>query len=856
MLTKYASLESAQVLGIKGSDERRVASLDKFSDFEDYRTEDGFLYARIRAISSRVNKNHDGWPSIELAGGQDVFDRHTAAEGGFVVEADANAEYGFSTFRGKPIFVDHHNSNPERARGAIVDSKLHVEDHKTAANDPYYSSDSVDPEHLPGTWVELLLEVDAKSFPKLAKAIIEGGKNSNKGIDGFSMGCDVEKSICSICKNSAVSPDEYCKHIRLKGAHFDYIDSRTGRKTSRKAYENCYGVKFFEISAVFDPADETALLREVRSSVYEEVEPGENPELDNWHNDFQDQRARSQEHMEPGEDLPGLCARYMQGDQQAGVKIQQVTNIPPDQFVEGMRKMFTPMSEPNPYEEDHLAKSALLIEYFKRPTAGKARTIKQHLGAAPEELLRKVAESPLPQVDHIHAPEKIDTLREEKICPVCGSTMDEETCDICGYTEPPHGFDNPDLEKAKETDLKLDSEKEGQEELDGSEEPAPPVLQPNNPQSVAHVKGDVEREVDTRVAGRINPTEQPITSNGPATNEPDETIVKDETTPVTSSVRTAEDFIRAAGRNKETNKMEHTADAATSAPPAATPDVNVDTTGEGGVEDASNEQASKADAQVNVLDTGATPVTDVSADQTKGLPEAGRESDDAGYEDSSQIEAIPTKTWHGDAGDSLGQGDPVTGEPFPASEEGVKNSAWIVEGHDDGMYPEEDGGLAGGGAAQGTQPSDPVGKAEDRVDVLDSTTSPANNSGPTTTWSGTDGNGVTRQLDPVTNETLEGDEGVKKGSSAHLLSSFKLADAEIEIGLLDRDKKYERVAELESEEPSIVEAKLAYAQRVKVAGLRRLPRTAHRVPPMSRPTSEKEASTEQEPQDDPNFLFG
>jgi hypothetical protein len=33
-----------------------------------------------------------------------------------------------------------------------------------------------------------------------------------------------------------------------------------------KSYENCYGVKFFEISAVFDPADETALLREIRSS--------------------------------------------------------------------------------------------------------------------------------------------------------------------------------------------------------------------------------------------------------------------------------------------------------------------------------------------------------------------------------------------------------------------------------------------------------------------------------------------------------------------------------------------------------------------------------------------------------------
>src|SRR3954451_6518407 len=127
MIRKYASLESAQVLDLKGSKERsRTASLEKIGEFEDYRTEDGYLYARIRAISSRVNKNHDGWPSVELAGGEDILQQHTAAEGGFSVHAAEGVEYGFITFRGKPVFVDHNNSNPERARGVIVDAKLHV----------------------------------------------------------------------------------------------------------------------------------------------------------------------------------------------------------------------------------------------------------------------------------------------------------------------------------------------------------------------------------------------------------------------------------------------------------------------------------------------------------------------------------------------------------------------------------------------------------------------------------------------------------------------------------------------------------------------------------------------------------
>jgi hypothetical protein len=113
--------------------------------------------------------------------------------------------------------VDHHNSDPKKARGVIVDAKFHVDDHKTASLDPYYSSDDVDPEHLPASWVELLLEVDAKNFPRLARAIIEGSRNPDKGIDGFSMGCDVERSVCSICKNSATSPEEFCNHIKLKG---------------------------------------------------------------------------------------------------------------------------------------------------------------------------------------------------------------------------------------------------------------------------------------------------------------------------------------------------------------------------------------------------------------------------------------------------------------------------------------------------------------------------------------------------------------------------------------------------------------------------------------------------------------
>src|SRR5665213_2720261 len=268
-LTKFASFEVSEVLEVKGAPTRqRTASLDKLADFENYRTSDGYLYARIRAISSRVNKNHDGWPSIELAGSKEIFDRHHSGSGFTVEAADGNRERGFSTFVGKPIFVDHHNSDPKQARGVIVDAKLNVLDHRTAAaDDEYWKSSDVDPEHMPPTEIELLLEVDADSFPKLAESIV------SNDLDGFSMGCDVEYSKCSHCGHEASTPEEYCSHVVMKGAHHDF-KTADGKRVSKKSYENCYGIHFFEISAVFDPADATALAREIRSS---SVHTAENP---------------------------------------------------------------------------------------------------------------------------------------------------------------------------------------------------------------------------------------------------------------------------------------------------------------------------------------------------------------------------------------------------------------------------------------------------------------------------------------------------------------------------------------------------------------------------------------------------
>jgi hypothetical protein len=728
-ITKYASLESAQILDLKGSRDRaRTASLNKIGEFEDYRTEDGFLYARIRAISSRVNKNHDGWPSIELAGSQDIFDRHHAAEGGFVVEANRGAEYGFSTFLGKPIFVDHHNSNPDRARGVIVDAKLHVEDHRTATKLDHYYSSAPD-NHLPPTWVELLLEVDAKSFPKLAQAIIDGSKNSRQGIDGFSMGCDVEKSVCSICKNAATAPDEYCTHVKLKGAHFDYTDPKTGHKTSKRSYEDCYGIKFFEISAVFDPADETALIREVRASVEDE----------------------GSEVCECGHPRSAHDSDFGCDDC------------------------------PNDDVGNHA---------FKAKTERTASA--------------RIAENPLPQVDLETAPQSVDTLRKDEVCPVCGSTMEAgHQCDVCGYVQPPEGLDNPDLEKSQDNPLQDPTQPPAPPQDPTADVPLPRDTTapagnglPRNIAPSASVRNDMPWQIfHPRLAGRINTVEKPIKSGSPpVTNEPKETIIKDEDTPVTS--RTAASMI-AAVTNKE-NTMSDNRTAA-EAPAGTAADKRVDVEGVGGVMDGSNEQASKADGQVDVEGVGGTGVEDVSAEQ-EGV------NVDQGDEYTKNIEGTPTKTFP-----NKGQRDPVSDKAFPTSAQ--------HQAYESGPWPPDEDNIGDTSpAAQGTEPVDPVGKADERVNVKEPLTSPENNSGPTKTWSGTDGNGVTKQQPAVTNEVYE---PFGQGWTSSIVDMFKVADLEVDLGLLEKEAKYERIAELEKQHPDVVKAQIATLSKVKTAGLKK-----------------------------------
>lgn len=201
---------SPMVVTQKGN--KRISKVAFFSDF-DYTPQPGFLYFTTRAISARVNRNYDGFPSAEL-------------------------KKAYLTFLNRPYFVNHSNVDPTRARGQMVGSK-----YKEAGKDRY---------------IKLLIEMDATAFPRLAQELASGN------LDGVSMGVDVGRTVCSYCNNVSQAPEDFCDHIRyMKGQVLERTNPTTKNKEAILVYETCYDLNFFELSSVFDPADETALMQEV-----------------------------------------------------------------------------------------------------------------------------------------------------------------------------------------------------------------------------------------------------------------------------------------------------------------------------------------------------------------------------------------------------------------------------------------------------------------------------------------------------------------------------------------------------------------------------------------------------------------
>lgn len=190
---------------------QRMAKQQKIVEYDP-----SFVYVAVRALSAdKPNSNGDCFPHEELIRKDAVLDRPV-----------------YASFISKGLYINHKDTNdPTIAKGVVLDAR-------------YVDANAED------RYVELLIGVDRNRDKVFAENVERGLINK------FSMGASVQMTKCSVCDNEARRKEDFCEHI----AKSKMRECRDKQGQKKLAYEKCYGVTFNEISAVSDPADETAQL--------------------------------------------------------------------------------------------------------------------------------------------------------------------------------------------------------------------------------------------------------------------------------------------------------------------------------------------------------------------------------------------------------------------------------------------------------------------------------------------------------------------------------------------------------------------------------------------------------------------
>ncbi len=230
-----------------------------------------FVYARFKAIGclevDGPNANADAFPYPEFL--------------------DTRPGYGYRSFIGKHAYVEHASDNINNAIGDLYGAYLNRfnttefdnrEWIQLGDNERMIVLASRKP-HEDGS-IEVLMAVDRKAAPRIARMI------DTDSPTGCSMGTNIEHSECTVCGNRAYVEEQYCPHIRfskgqsllvpaqqihnllkkgtLRPEWLPFVlsrkeDLKAVKTASRKmvyakAFEINYGLSFFELSVVGNPA--------------------------------------------------------------------------------------------------------------------------------------------------------------------------------------------------------------------------------------------------------------------------------------------------------------------------------------------------------------------------------------------------------------------------------------------------------------------------------------------------------------------------------------------------------------------------------------------------------------------------
>ena len=400
-VNKRAGVSTASESVVANHNILALAKAGQFDLIAGFKPRKDHIYTVTRAISARVNQNYDGFPSEEL-------------------------RKAYKTFLGKPVFVNHQNEDPTRARGRVVGTR--------------YVENGAD------KYIEVIQEVNAKKFPLLAKELIEAG------LDSVSMGCSAERTICSFCGNVATGMFDMCTHVlNFKGQKLRRA-GKNGQMEEVLVYEECRDLGFFELSYVFDPADETAVVSNL-------VVAGKLPKSQKCK--YCDDQATQRTFHAEGMAYVPTCDSHL-GKAESTVGKSEVTSVKP---IAKSAEIKTPvpsaprvycdfpgcnrwtLHKSDKYSSDWIRNDGMIRTFDFCSDEHRA----EYEARYPEwRMERGASRNPVKYYamqkrgyGEIEAPAAIDTLRDDR---------DEQEEEFHQYVKSPDGLGMPDLDKARELD--------------------------------------------------------------------------------------------------------------------------------------------------------------------------------------------------------------------------------------------------------------------------------------------------------------------------------------------------------------------------------------------------------------------
>ena len=182
-----------------------------------------------------LNRNGDGFNEFPYKPGYKVTCGHPACQKGdaWVSRGELITDH-FKTFEQYATIYKHHqNKDPSKSYGDVLKAFWNPQMHR----------------------VELLLGIDNAKAPDIVQRIADGE------YPAVSMGCRIAYDVCTICGHRAPTRAQYCDHLKFRMRQVMPNGLRAGALNPTP--------KFFDISFVVKPADQTGYMLKKVANVYE-----------------------------------------------------------------------------------------------------------------------------------------------------------------------------------------------------------------------------------------------------------------------------------------------------------------------------------------------------------------------------------------------------------------------------------------------------------------------------------------------------------------------------------------------------------------------------------------------------------